>query len=124
MEGKFGRAGGKLCSPLNSNVSIIVGSGVIPDGIEQSVFFGVIYNETALLQDVPETSSKTLISPVIECGPHDIKFLRPVKIIVPHCLDLGEAKKEWINVYRCGQFPGQENGLLIGIDKLDFFFVL
>ena len=53
----------------------------------------------------------TLISPVIECGPHDIEFLKPVKIIVPHCLDLSKAKKEWVTVYRCERFHGHGHGL-------------
>ncbi|XP_078343251.1 uncharacterized protein LOC144628987 isoform X2 [Oculina patagonica] len=111
-EDTFSSAGGELCAALDSDVSIIVDSDTIPVGIEQPIFFGVIYNETALLRDVPKTPDETLISPVIECGPHEIEFLKPVKIIVPHCLDLVEAKKEWITVYRCGQLPDNENGLL------------
>lgn len=102
-----------LRAPLDSNVSIIVERGTIPDGIKQCIYFGVIFNETDFFRDVPVAPDKTLISPVIECGPHDIEFLKPVKIIVPHCLDLAEAKKEWVTVYRCGHFPGYGNGLFI-----------
>ncbi len=122
-EDTFSSAGGELCAALDSDVSIIVDSDTIPVGIEQPVFFGVIYNETALLRDVPKTPDEMLISPVIECGPHDIELLKPVKIIIPHCLDLVEAKKEWINVYRCGQLPDNENGMFIIIILTHFFNV-
>ena len=95
---------------MESDVRIIVPGGAIPAGINQSIFFGVFLDETTLLQDIPDAPDKTIISPVIECGPHDIHLLQPVEIIVPHCLDLSKAKKEWITVYRCGQFSAEGNG--------------
>ena len=101
--------GGELSAPSESDVRIIVPSGAIPAGIDQSVFVGVFLDETTLLRDIPEAPDRTLISPVIECGPHDIHLSKSVEIIVPHCLDLRKAKKEWITVYRCGQFLAQGN---------------
>ena len=112
-EDTFSSAGGELCTALDSDVRIIVDGDTIPFGIQQRIFFGVIYNEAEFLRDVPETSNRTLISPVIECEPHDIELLKPVTIIVPHCLDLGKAKKEWVTVYRCELFPDHENGLFV-----------
>ena len=110
LEDTFTSTGGELCAPSESDVRIIVPSGAIPAGINQSVFFGVFFDETTLLRDIPEAPDCTLISPVLECGPHGIHLLKPVEIIVPHCLDLNEAEKEWITVYRCGQFFAQGNG--------------
>lgn len=99
-EATFSSTGGELCATSGSDVRIIVPSGAIPAGVNQAVFFGVIYNETTLLRDFPEATNTTLISPVIECGPHDINLLKPIEIVVPHCLYLGAAKKEWVTVYR------------------------
>ena len=95
---------------------IIVPSGAVPAGINQLVFFGVFSDETTLLQDIPEVPNRTLISPVVECGPHDIHLSKPVEIIVPHCLCLREAKKERITVYRCGRFSS-------GVESSDSMFV-
>ena len=104
LEDTFTSTGGVLSAPLESDVRIVVPTGAIPAGKSQSVFFGVFLDETPLLQDIPEAPDRTLISPVIECGPHGIHLLEPAEIIVPHCLDLSKAKKEWIAVYKCAQF--------------------
>ena len=113
-EATFNTTGGELCAARSdSDVKIVVPSGAIPAGTNQPIFFGVIYDETQLLRDLPETSDRTLISPVIECGPHNINLSRPVEIIVPHDLYMREAKKESITVYRSGQLSGQDNGNLL-----------
>ena len=107
MEATFSNTGGELSAPLESDISIIVPSGAIPAGINHNIFFGVFSEDTILLRDIPETPDKTLISPVVECGPHDIHLSKPVEIIVPHCLCLSDAKMEWITVYRCGHVLSQ-----------------
>ena len=104
MEATFTNTGGELSAPLESDIRIIVPSGAIPTGTKQNIFFGVFSDETMLLRDIPDAPDETLISPVVECGPHDIHLSKPVEIIVPHCLCLSDAKKEWITVYRCGHF--------------------
>ncbi|XP_020610357.1 netrin receptor UNC5A-like isoform X2 [Orbicella faveolata] len=111
-EATFTSTGGELSEPLDSDVRIIVPRGAIPAGISQHVFFGVFSDETALMQDFSEAPDKTLISPVVECGPHDIHLSKPVEIIVPHCLCLREARKESITVYRCGNFSAEFEGRL------------
>ena len=110
LEATFTSTGGELSAPLDSNVRIIVPRGAIPAGINQQVFFGVFSDDTPLLQGFPEAPDKTLISPVVECGPHDIQLSKPVEIIVPHCLCLREAKKEAITVYRCGNLAAEFEG--------------
>ena len=98
VEGLFSSTGGVLSTAPHSDVQIIIGNGAIAEGNPQRLFFNVICDETAPLQDILE--GNTLISPVIECGPHDINLLKPVEIILPHCLYLKETKKKWISVYR------------------------
>ena len=110
IEATFTNTGGELCTPLNSDVRITVPSGAIPAGVNQPVFFRVFSEETTLLRDIPKAPDETLISPVVECGPHDIYLLKSVEIIVPHCLCLSEAKKEWITVYRCGRLSAGVEG--------------
>lgn len=105
-EATFDNTGGKLSAP-DSDVTITVDSGAVPDGVHQNFFFRVVYDETSLLRDIPETPDRTLISPVIECGPHDINLLKPVEITVPHCLYFDEIKKDSIAVYRCERYSDQ-----------------
>ena len=107
VEATFTNTGGEVSAPLESDIRIVVPSDAIPAGISQDIFFGVFSEETILLRDVPEAPDKTLISPLVECGPHDIHLSKPVEIIVPHCLCLSDAKMEWITVYRCVHFPAQ-----------------
>ena len=102
----------------DSNVSIVVDSGAVPEGKSQLFFFRVIYDESLLLQNVPEPSDSTLISPVIECGPADINLLKPVDVIVPHCLYLDEVKKNSISVYRCEHYSDRGDGNCIFLYNL------
>ena len=100
MKDKFNSSGGELNAAHDSDVKICIGNGAIPTGVSQEVFYRVVYDTTELLRNIPVGPDETLISPVIECGPHDIRLLKPLKIIIPHCLYMGKAKKEWITVYR------------------------
>lgn len=102
-EATLDSTGGKLSAP-DSDVTIAVDSGTVPEGTHHKFFFRVVYDETSLLRDIPETPDRTLISPVIECGPHDINLLKPVEITVPHCLFFDEIKKDSIAVYRCEKY--------------------
>ena len=99
----FDSSGGRLTAE-DSNVAINVESGAVPNGVSQKFYFGVVYDDTLLLRDIPETSQRSLISPVIKCGPEDIDLLKPVEIILPHCLYMDEVKKSWVRVFRCRQF--------------------
>ena len=96
----FDSSGGELSATHDSDVKICIANGAIPIGVSQEVFYRVVYDTTELLEDIPVGPDETLISPVIECGPHDIRLLKPSEIIIPHCLYMGKAKKEWITVYR------------------------
>ena len=100
VKDKFNSSGGELNAAHDSDVKICIGNGAIPTGVSQEVFYRVVYDTTELLRNIPVGPDETLISPVVECGPHDIRLLKPLKIIIPHCLYMGKAKKEWITVYR------------------------
>lgn len=114
-DGFFDSTGGVLSTALHSDAQIIIGNGAIAEGDLQRLFFGVICDETAPLQDILE--GNTLISPVIECGPHDICLLKPVEIILPHCLDLKETKKKWISVYRTDTGKRKKQNFLVFVDS-------
>ncbi|XP_015771235.1 PREDICTED: uncharacterized protein LOC107349564 [Acropora digitifera] len=104
--GSFDTTGGKLTDP-NSDVCINIEPGTFPDGNQQPILFHVIYNDTYVIRDIPETNERTLISPVIKCGPDDINPQKTMKIVVPHCLYVDEVKKGSITVYRCEQFTNE-----------------
>ena len=74
--GHITKVGGELSAPLKSDIHIVVPSSAIPTGTNQDVFFRVSPEEKILLRYIPEPPSKTLISPVVECGPHDIHLLK------------------------------------------------
>ena len=99
-EATFDSSGGKLFAP-DSDVVITVGSGAVQEGTKQRFFFRVPKDDSTLLQDIPDMPEGTLISPVIECGPHGVTLLKPVEITVPHDLCLDEVRKDSIRVYRC-----------------------
>ncbi|KAG8144855.1 hypothetical protein E2320_013264 [Naja naja] len=67
--GVFNSNGGVLSS-IETGVSIIIPQGAIPEGIEQEIYF------------------KTLLSPLVMCGPHGLKFLKPVELRLPHCASM------------------------------------
>lgn len=109
-------------SAPDSNIIINVDSGTVPEGVNQRFFYRVVYDETTLLRDIPETPDRTLIAPVIHCGPENINLLKPVEIIVPHCLYLDEVKKESVSVYRCGNYA--VDGNLLFVASTGFFIKL
>ncbi|XP_022803614.1 uncharacterized protein LOC111340956 [Stylophora pistillata] len=107
VERCFSSSGGELSAACDSDVKINIGNGVIGDS--QSVFYRVIDDETELLRDIPVGPQETLISPVSETGPHDVKISKPLEIIIPHCLymdkEVEKNKEKWISVYRTDPGP-------------------
>ncbi|XP_029202600.2 uncharacterized protein [Acropora muricata] len=103
----FDSTGGKLTHP-NSDICINIEPGTFPHGKQQPIFFHVVYNDTYVIRDIPETNERTLISPVIKCGPDDINPQKAMEIVVPHCLYVDDVKKGSIAVYRCEQFTDEE----------------
>ncbi|CAF3369678.1 unnamed protein product [Rotaria socialis] len=70
--------GGKLSCPL-TGVSLFIPMGAISEDIQQEIYFQVH-------QDASHTEKfhGRLLSPIVICGPHGIKFNKPVELIIPH----------------------------------------
>ncbi|XP_065123605.1 tight junction protein 1 isoform X4 [Paramisgurnus dabryanus] len=96
--GIFNNNGGVLSS-IETGVSIIIPQGAIPDGVEQEIYFKVC-RDNSILPPLDKEKGETLLSPLVMCGPHGLKFLKPVELRLPHC-----DPKNWQNK----SLPGDPN---------------
>ncbi|XP_062482905.1 tight junction protein ZO-1 isoform X2 [Pezoporus occidentalis] len=106
--GVFNSNGGVLSS-IETGVSIIIPQGAIPEGIEQEIYFKVC-RDNSILPPLDKEKGETLLSPLVMCGPHGLKFLKPVELRLPHCASMtpdGEPKT-WQNK----SLPGDPNYLV------------
>ncbi|KAM5207263.1 tight junction protein 1 isoform 6-T6 [Hipposideros larvatus] len=99
--GVFNSNGGVLSS-IETGVSIIIPQGAIPEGTEQEIYFKVC-RDNSILPPLDKEKGETLLSPLVMCGPHGLKFLKPVELRLPHC-----DPKTWQN--KC--LPGDPNYLV------------
>ncbi|XP_056100908.1 tight junction protein ZO-1 isoform X10 [Rhinichthys klamathensis goyatoka] len=99
--GIFNCNGGVLSS-IETGVSIIIPQGAIPDGLEQEIYFKVC-RDNSILPPLDKEKGETLLSPLVMCGPHGLKFLKPVELRLPHC-----DPKSWQNK----SLPGDPNYLV------------
>ncbi|XP_048376598.1 tight junction protein ZO-1 isoform X4 [Stegostoma tigrinum] len=81
--GIFDSNGGVLSS-VETGVSIIIPKGAIPEGVEQEIYFKVC-RDNSILPPLDKEKGETLLSPLVMCGPHGLKFLKPVELRLPHC---------------------------------------
>ncbi|XP_058854790.1 tight junction protein ZO-1 isoform X5 [Acipenser ruthenus] len=88
--GIFNSNGGVLSS-IETGVSIIIPQGAIPEGVEQEIYFKVC-RDNSILPPLDKEKGETLLSPLVMCGPHGLKFLKPVELRLPHC-----DPKSWQN---------------------------
>ncbi|XP_022050453.2 tight junction protein ZO-1 isoform X8 [Acanthochromis polyacanthus] len=84
--GIFNCNGGVLSS-IETGVSIIIPQGAIPDGVEQEIYFKVC-RDNSILPPLDKEKGETLLSPLVMCGPHGLKFLKPVELRLPHCASM------------------------------------
>ncbi|XP_047288944.1 tight junction protein 1 isoform X18 [Homo sapiens] len=106
--GIFNSNGGVLSS-IETGVSIIIPQGAIPEGVEQEIYFKVC-RDNSILPPLDKEKGETLLSPLVMCGPHGLKFLKPVELRLPHCASMtpdGDPKT-WQN--KC--LPGDPNYLV------------
>uniref|UniRef100_A0A3Q3R4X8 Zona occludens protein 1 n=1 Tax=Monopterus albus TaxID=43700 RepID=A0A3Q3R4X8_MONAL len=96
--GIFNCNGGVLSS-IETGVSIIIPQGAIPEGVEQEIYFKVC-QDNSILPPLDKEKGETLLSPLVMCGPHGLKFLKPVELRLPHC-----DPKSWQNK----SLPGDPN---------------
>ncbi|XP_042566719.1 tight junction protein ZO-1 isoform X4 [Clupea harengus] len=95
--GIFNCNGGVLSS-IETGVSIIIPQGAIPDGVEQEIYFKVC-RDNSILPPLDKEKGETLLSPLVMCGPHGLKFQKPVELRLPHCASMtpdGDPKS-WQN---------------------------
>uniref|UniRef100_A0A8C2X5W9 Zona occludens protein 1 n=1 Tax=Cyclopterus lumpus TaxID=8103 RepID=A0A8C2X5W9_CYCLU len=106
--GIFNSNGGVLSS-IETGVSIIIPQGAIPEGVEQEIYFKVC-RDNSILPPLDKEKGETLLSPLVMCGPHGLKFLKPVELRLPHCASMtpdGDPKS-WQNK----SLPGDPNYLV------------
>uniref|UniRef100_A0A4W2C7E9 Zona occludens protein 1 n=1 Tax=Bos indicus x Bos taurus TaxID=30522 RepID=A0A4W2C7E9_BOBOX len=84
--GVFNSNGGVLSS-IETGVSIIIPQGAIPEGVEQEIYFKVC-RDNSILPPLDKEKGETLLSPLVMCGPHGLKFLKPVELRLPHCASM------------------------------------
>uniref|UniRef100_A0A672NM30 Zona occludens protein 1 n=1 Tax=Sinocyclocheilus grahami TaxID=75366 RepID=A0A672NM30_SINGR len=99
--GIFNSNGGVLSS-IETGVSIIIPQGAIPESVEQEIYFKVC-RDNSILPPLDKEKGETLLSPLVMCGPHGLKFLKPVELRLPHC-----DPKSWQN----NSLPGDPNYLV------------
>ncbi|XP_052453120.1 tight junction protein ZO-1 isoform X5 [Carassius gibelio] len=106
--GIFNCNGGVLSS-IETGVSIIIPQGAIPDSVEQEIYFKVC-RDNSILPPLDKEKGETLLSPLVMCGPHGLKFLKPVELRLPHCASMtpDADPKCWQN--KC--LPGDPNYLV------------
>ncbi|XP_051544014.1 tight junction protein ZO-1-like isoform X4 [Myxocyprinus asiaticus] len=106
--GIFNCNGGVLSS-IETGVSIIIPQGAIPDGVEQEIYFKVC-RDNSILPPLDKEKGETLLSPLVMCGPHGLKFLKPVELRLPHCASMtpDDDPKSWQNK----SLPGDPNYLV------------
>uniref|UniRef100_A0A8C9VHX4 Zona occludens protein 1 n=1 Tax=Scleropages formosus TaxID=113540 RepID=A0A8C9VHX4_SCLFO len=106
--GVFNSNGGVLSS-IETGVSIIIPQGAIPEGVEQEIYFKVC-RDNSILPPLDKEKGETLLSPLVMCGPHGLKFQKPVELRLPHCASMtpdGDPKS-WQNK----SLPGDPNYLV------------
>uniref|UniRef100_A0A8C9YH40 Zona occludens protein 1 n=1 Tax=Sander lucioperca TaxID=283035 RepID=A0A8C9YH40_SANLU len=106
--GIFNSNGGVLSS-IETGVSIIIPQGAIPESVEQEIYFKVC-RDNSILPPLDKEKGETLLSPLVMCGPHGLKFLKPVELRLPHCASMtpdGDPKS-WQNK----SLPGDPNYLV------------
>jgi len=80
--GVFDSNGGVLESK-ETGVSIVIPKGAIPENVKQEIYFKVC-KDGSILPPLDEKKGETLLSPLVMCGPHGLKFLHPVELRLPH----------------------------------------
>ncbi|CBY21340.1 unnamed protein product [Oikopleura dioica] len=125
--GTFDVSGGVLSS-VETGVSIVIPRGAIPPGIQQEIYFKVCRELHEGVPPLDEERGERLLSPMVMCGPHGLRFNHPVELRLPHCAsmtpdgwsfalkssDNDDAANQWQNM-QLGDQVGQ-NSVSVLID--------
>ena len=76
----FDSSGGILTSE-ETGVSVIIPTGAIPGGTQQQIYFKVC-KDTKLAPPLDPEKGETLMSPIVMCGPHGLRFEVPVEVCI------------------------------------------
>ncbi|XP_067654258.1 tight junction protein ZO-1-like isoform X2 [Haliotis asinina] len=115
--GVFDADGGVLES-RETGVSIVIPKGAIHEGIKQEIYFKVC-RDNSILPPLDKDKGETLLSPLVMCGPHGLKFNTPVELRLPHCASVNP--ESWSFALKSSDSPsGQptkwQNMSLAGIE--------
>ncbi|XP_070560437.1 uncharacterized protein [Ptychodera flava] len=90
MRGKFNQHGGLLESD-QSDVKLILPEGAL-QGDQLTELYVRVFVEVAQFSCTDEKSF--FITPIVECGPPGLEFMKPVQIVLPHRVKLGGPSKK------------------------------
>ncbi|XP_065063741.1 tight junction protein ZO-1-like isoform X1 [Rhopilema esculentum] len=80
--GIFDHRGGLLES-TETGVSVYVPAGALPEGKKQEIYFKVC-QDNKYIPPLDSDGGETLLSPLVMCGPHGLKFKKPIELRLPH----------------------------------------
>ncbi|XP_071033804.1 tight junction protein ZO-1 isoform X2 [Parasteatoda tepidariorum] len=85
-QGVFGYEGGTLTS-RETGVTILIPPGAISEGERHEIYFKVCQDPN-MLPPLDKDKGETLLSPLVMCGPHGLKFNIPIELRLPHCASI------------------------------------
>ncbi|XP_013775348.1 tight junction protein ZO-1-like [Limulus polyphemus] len=100
--GIFNHTGGTLMSE-ETGVQIVIPPGALPKGSDQEIYFKVC-QDTSMLPPLDKEKGEMLLSPLVMCGPHGLKFNIPVELRLPHCASVNPDS--WSFALKSSDTPG------------------
>ncbi|XP_022249412.1 tight junction protein ZO-1-like [Limulus polyphemus] len=99
--GTFNHIGGTLTSE-ETGVQIVIPPGALPQGSDQEIYFKVC-QDTSMLPPLDKDKGEMLLSPLVMCGPHGLKFNIPVELRLPHCASVNP--ESWSFALKSSETP-------------------
>ncbi|GFQ82383.1 netrin receptor UNC5B, partial [Trichonephila clavata] len=88
------KAGGRITLP-DTGISLTIPRGAIRKG-SVSLYLAILRDD----KDRPNLSDKeTILSPVVQCGPPDLSFTKPLILSLPHCAVVDSPEKWTISIF-------------------------
>ncbi|XP_054706499.1 netrin receptor UNC5C-like [Uloborus diversus] len=88
------KTGGRITLP-DTGISLTIPRGAVRKG-NVSLYLAVLRDD----KDRPTLSDKeTVLSPVIQCGPPDLNFVKPLILSLPHCASIETPDKWRISIF-------------------------
>ncbi|KFM74781.1 Tight junction protein ZO-1, partial [Stegodyphus mimosarum] len=103
-QGVFGSEGGTLTS-RETGVTLIIPPGAISEGERHEIYFKVCH-DTNMLPPLDKDKGETLLSPLVMCGPHGLKFKMPIELRLPHCASI--TPDSWSFALKSSDTPNGE----------------